>query len=354
MALASHALREALDPRALHLILMPTEACNFRCTYCYESFALARMQPAVVAGVLALLERRACELDSLSISWFGGEPLLALDVIEEISTAALAHARAHPRLAYSANVTTNASTLDRRTFERLLALSVRQFHVALDGPRALHDRRRKRADGGATFDRIWSHLLAARDVPGDFEIVLRVHVDRGNLGSLPELVEQCRAAFGGDARFTLYFKPLSRYGGPNDAQIEVLSDEERALVMPRLEALVRGTQSAAAPLRASDGPHAADDACYAAKANSFVVRADGRLSKCTVALDRPENDVGRLNADGTLALDRSRQRAWLRGLASGDARELFCPMLGLVPLFESTLDERSARQGVSGALAAGA
>ncbi len=187
--------------------------------------------------------------------------------------------------------------------------------------------------------------------------MLRVHVDRGNLESLPELVALCRAAFGGDARYTLYFKPLSRYGGPNDADIDVLTDEESARVLPQLEALLRGCASAlgaGADLHASEGMHAAGDACYAAKANSFIVRADGRLSKCTVALDRPENDVGRLNADGTLALDRPRQRAWLRGLASGDTRELFCPMLGLVPLFGEALREVRAPQGVSGTASTGA
>ena len=44
-----------LASNLLHLILMPTEQCNFRCTYCYEDFAHDRMSPRVVAGIKRLL-----------------------------------------------------------------------------------------------------------------------------------------------------------------------------------------------------------------------------------------------------------------------------------------------------------
>ena len=33
----------AISPRIQELILLPTEKCNFRCTYCYEDFELGKM-----------------------------------------------------------------------------------------------------------------------------------------------------------------------------------------------------------------------------------------------------------------------------------------------------------------------
>ena len=59
------------------------------------------------------------------------------------------------------------------------------------------------------------------------------------------------------------------------------------------------------------------------------MRADGRLNKCTVALDHPANQVGRILEDGTLELDRDRTLAWSRGLDTGDAEELACPLQGI-------------------------
>ena len=45
--------------RVLHLIVLPTEACNFRCTYCFEDFKLKRMEPWVVLGLERWLTSRA-------------------------------------------------------------------------------------------------------------------------------------------------------------------------------------------------------------------------------------------------------------------------------------------------------
>ena len=76
---------DALSPRRLHLILFPTEQCNFRCVYCYEDFVLGRMSESTISGILSLLSHRAADLDGLQISWFGGEPLAAYDIVTRIS-----------------------------------------------------------------------------------------------------------------------------------------------------------------------------------------------------------------------------------------------------------------------------
>src|SRR6266851_4736219 len=78
-------VRDSFDPGQLSLILLPTERCNFRCTYCYEKFKQGGMRNEVVQGVKSLLSRRIPTLHTLNISWFGGEPLLSLPIIEDLS-----------------------------------------------------------------------------------------------------------------------------------------------------------------------------------------------------------------------------------------------------------------------------
>lgn len=323
MAARARDAAEGIVSSRLHLILMPTEACNFRCTYCYESFRLKRMTDEVVAGVQALLRRRAPGLRRLVLAWFGGEPLLASDIMVTVLEEVERLRKAHPLLAFESDATTNASLLTVPLLERLVSLGVDRYQVAFDGPRRVHDRKRVRPGGRPTFDQIWGNLLAARASSAPFRMQVRLHVDRENAGAIPEFLKEFRSSFDGDARYTLFIRGLSRFGGPNDATLPILEGEERRRTIDalRLRASHLGIPLAPMP----SGPVV----CYAAKGDSLLIRADGRVNKCTVALEHPANQVGRLLPDGSLRLRPERLRPWMRGFETGDVGTLSCPMRGL-------------------------
>jgi len=322
MSLPVMELRECVSPDLLHLILLPTEACNFRCVYCYETFRLKRMDPVVVEGVKRLLERRAPTLRKLTLSWFGGEPLLARDIMEDILGHAARLRASHPAVIFASDATTNASLLTREAMDSLTGLGVTDYQVTFDGPRRWHDRKRVRPGGLPTFDRIWANLLACRDSSAPFRIMVRLHVDQENEGAIGEFLDEYRSAFGEDARFVLFIRGLSRLGSLNDPTLPILQGETRVRTIEQWRRI-----AAERGLRQADIPPAT--ICYAAKGNSFVIRADGRVNKCTVALDHPLNQVGRLHPDGTLRLMAERVRPWMRGIDAGDRAVLSCPMHGL-------------------------
>lgn len=313
----------ALSNDSLQLILMPTEACNFRCVYCYEDFSHGRMEPQVITGVKNLIAARAPDLRSLVLSWFGGEPLLARDIIEEILSHARSLVAQHPAVRLSSDITTNAWLLTPAVFTRLLALGVLRYQISFDGPKEWHDRKRVLAGGGGTYDRIWGNLLAMRDAPGDFEITVRVHVDRENQEAIPRFIDEYEKCFGQDARFKLFMRPLSRLGGPNDRRLPILGQDEGVRVIDQLTRCADEKRLE----RSSAEKHAS--ICYASQANSFLIRADGRINKCTVALNHPANQVGRILEDGRLEISSDRMVDWMRGLKSREPMELECPMIGL-------------------------
>ena len=313
----------SLTNEVLHLILMPTEACNFRCSYCYESFEHGRMAPEVAAGVKQLLTRRAPELSRLELSWFGGEPLLAHDVIENVMEHVVALRRQFG-FDLAADMTTNGWFLQRPLFERLLDLGVRRYQVSMDGPQEWHDRTRRRADGRGTFETVWGNLCALKTVNERFDVWVRLHASAENRASLASFVAMCGQEFDGDARFRLLIKPLSALGGPHDADFPFLDEASVDSVVEELK------QCAVANNIKLVDARDLQPICYASRANSFVVRADGRLAKCTVALDAPINQVGRLHEDGSVDLETDSMLAWMRGLWSKDAGELLCPKRGLV------------------------
>jgi uncharacterized protein len=66
--------------------------------------------------------------------------------------------------------------------------------------------------------------------------------------------------------------------------------------------------------------------CYAAKPNSFVIRADGRIGKCTVALYDDANTIGTLAEDGTVLIDNAKLQPWMKGFETMDLDQLGCPL----------------------------
>ena len=314
------ALSQYLAGKVLHLILMPTEKCNFRCVYCYEDFEHGRMSRPVVQGLCRLLAGRVPTLDSLTIQWFGGEPLLELPIIEEVQGHVRQLGQLYPSLRARAGMTTNGYRLSREVLTRLVDLGVRSYQISIDGPQAAHDARRMRGCGAGTFDRVWTNLLAAHASDLDFKIRLRIHVDRENRDEIPTLLDSLAMAIGGDERFEVFLRPVSRLGGPNDDTLPVLVGEETAVV----EELRRLAADLGLTIHVPGGAKP----CYAAAANSFVIRSTGEIAKCTVAFQHPNNRVGRLHPDGTATLDNAKINGWVRGLFSGEAAELRCPMHG--------------------------
>jgi uncharacterized protein len=53
--------------------------------------------------------------------------------------------------------------------------------------------------------------------------------------------------------------------------------------------------------------------CYAARPYNLIVGADGKLMKCTVVLDTmPDNVVGQIHEDGSIAVNEDRFAKWVK------------------------------------------
>lgn len=312
----------SLTSDSLHLILLPTEQCNFRCVYCYEDFQTGRMAPVTVQAVKRLVDRRIGELSALGVSWFGGEPLLARNIVEDIAGHITAAVASRGSVAYTADMTTNGYLLDAAAFARLTSLGIRSYQVSLDGPRTTHDRTRIRANGQGSFARIWENLLAIQRTSTDACVLLRVHLTPANLPTMPELLRNIRDTFLSDERFSVLLRPIEHMGGPNDAHLDVLDQRQRNIAITELRSLL--TEDEASP-SLFDAPHV----CYASRPNSLLIRADGRVGKCTVALNDPANTIGELSPDGSLRIGRARLDPWVRGWQAADWDAVGCPYAGM-------------------------
>ena len=337
---AHRQIAETISNKIQQLIILPTERCNFRCTYCYEDFLIGKMKIEVQESIENYLDRRVPELSHLSLQWFGGEPLLAKQIVLRLSPYANRRCKQHG-VSLTGGITTNAYVLTFDLFEELLSYEQRFFQITLDGWQEGHDAVRKLANGRRTFQQIWDNLCATKRSDEQFSIQIRIHVRRNNRESLEILVDNLAREFGGDERYTLDFEHLRNLGGPGGSTVErpLSINELREIeisLRSRFSAAAAAMSSTAsvpgAPLSESQVGVAANTIpyiCYAAKPNSILIRADGRLGKCTVALNDDRNTIGHISRDGTMKLNNERVRPWVRGLSDLDPNALSCPLGGL-------------------------
>src|SRR5258706_785561 len=225
----------AVSPRFQELILLPTERCNFRCTYCYEDFELGAMSPEVQRSIELFLDERTKGLLKLDFSWFGGEPLLAKNVVLRLSRYAK-ELCARQNVIFEGGLTTNGYLLDKATANDLLECNQNFFQITLDGWEEMHDVVRRRADGRGTFDVIWRNLIGLKSINRQFEVSVRIHVRRDMLDNLKILMRRYAQEFGRDSRFYLNFQHLRNMGGAGGKTIiDGVSKDE----LPILEAELR-------------------------------------------------------------------------------------------------------------------
>jgi uncharacterized protein len=325
LAIESPTVLSALNPRVLHLILFATEQCNFRCTYCYEDFKVGVMRPEVTSGVKALVANRISDLAALQISWFGGEPLLAKHVIYDVGAFLQSECYRYS-VPFTSNMTTNGALLNVETAERLAGIGITDYQISLDGDSAVHNATRKYASGKGSFQVIWKNLTAIRDrktLP--FSITLRIHYSPDTWRELVPLIDKINEAFSDDERFKVYFKSVERLGGANDSQIRTFTAEAKHEVENILRAQL------AKPSMAFRLDERGAYVCYASKANSMAIRANGAINKCTVALNDELNAVGWLRANGSVEINQTRFRRWLTGLETLEPLMLACPYGQLEP-----------------------
>jgi uncharacterized protein len=305
----------ALSNERLHLIVLPTEKCNFRCVYCYEDFAIGRMNASVQEGILNLLRQRIERLKYLEIGWFGGEPLLAKDIIYRINRFALSN---RGDCSFLSTISTNASLLELSTFRELVRHGVQLFQVTIDGAKELHDQTRITRNGQGTFCRIMENLEGIRASEVACTIVVRTHVSENNVSSLSNLILYFAKLWRGDHRFKIHLKPVEALGSANDPHFPFLRNKE-ALRQIRELAIHSGLELA----------KSASSMCYAAAANSFVIRADGRIAKCTVAFNDDRNCIGALTADGDMIIHAEKLRPWIGGVLADRQQDTYCPLHSL-------------------------
>jgi uncharacterized protein len=196
------------------LCFILTYDCNLACSYCYQhSIAKKSDTPTMTAEFVdkffsqyfaQLFPKRP---KKLSITLFGGEPLLSTN--REALERILAYAKKRPSIELL--VATNATTLG--SMADLIGPGrgqIRNVQVTLDGDRELHDKNRVSAVGKPTFD---TTIAAIRQlIKLKARVSLRVHIHHEKLESAATLVAFLeKEGLLDHPQVAVYFSPINTF-----------------------------------------------------------------------------------------------------------------------------------------------
>lgn len=141
-----------------HLSLLVTLSCNLRCIYCYEDKTNARMDEKTAFRAVDWLIKKAEDMRTINIVFFGGEPLLNFPLMKAVVeyTNKAAH-KAGKQAAFF--ITTNGTLLDD---EKILFLQKHQIRamISFDGLKELQDSQRPFASGSGSYDLVVPKIQA--------------------------------------------------------------------------------------------------------------------------------------------------------------------------------------------------
>ncbi len=297
LQIANRVTRYSTD--SLVMTLVVTHNCNFDCVYCYEDRELPSMGVDVQDKLIQFVTEQKDKLSEIGITWFGGEPLAARDVIQRLSVK-LIDLCIESGIDYHADIITNGYLLTRTVAQELRDLGVTSAQITLDGTAEIHDQRRPLVSGRPTFDRILDNIMEVHDL---IPIVIRMNLDSSNLSEANKLIDFL-ADNGLEEKVQLSFAPVHDEGkgcrersetdreqtcegcaGIGGARLLRLAEFGKEYVQLYQHGVNRGF-----PFNYL--PQSKANACTADLANSYVVEPDGKLHKCWQTVTDPEQSIG--------------------------------------------------------------
>jgi uncharacterized protein len=202
------------DTDSLKVTILTTLQCNFACDYCIQgdhgdyNKTAAKMSMEMAERLGTWMESRldAITPQRLTLTFFGGEPLLNMPVLYYISERM--HASCASRgVDMIINIITNGLLMTREMVERLNPLGLNGIKITLDGDRDAHNQSRPLRGGQGTFDKIIANVRAVADLT---RIAVGGNFEMETADSYPALLDFLAAQDFASRLVKVNFKPVIR------------------------------------------------------------------------------------------------------------------------------------------------
>lgn len=256
--------------------LAVTHNCNARCSYCYEhGIGLSSMNEEMINRVTEFITGLG---NNVRINWFGGEPLMNIRAIDEISNR-LNNLNIH----FTSYLITNGSLINDEIIGKMKNVwNVKDVQISIDGQEETYLRVKnyKQKDESIYYNILRNIIKLAK---AGIYVHIRINISHDNISELTKLQKEIEYVFAQYDNIVIYPAFVSGTDDP-------FSEEEMIEIVSEMMRNTRNVIKMTADTKLFSLPRL--HSCAVHDKNSFTIDSDGYIYKCEHHIGVKTNSVG--------------------------------------------------------------
>ncbi len=267
-------LKVAKIPKAIvGYTILPTSGCNARCYYCFEhGVKQLTMTKETADKVVDFISDHCGETRSVLITWFGGEPTLATNRIDQISNG-LQRKGVH----FNSKIITNGYLFDEEMVSKAVSLwNLKRAQICIEGTRETYNRAKAYVSAkDDPYERVMRNigLLLKQGV----NVTLRMNFDVDTYQEFYDILDEAKERFGFNRHLEVFPHPIiGEYVNPQGR----ISHGTEEWFTEKLAELNFAARDRGLSRRGYRLPFMNASYCMAYSDRSVTVTPDGSLVEC--------------------------------------------------------------------------
>lgn len=162
---------------AFKVVILPTYECNYKCWYCTQKHEPVEIDEHKLQKIILFIKRYLTEnsINTLLLSWFGGEPLTQPEIINRMSSELLRFCEAN-NILFQGGITSNGALLSDDVIEMLKNNQISGYQITIDGDRKNHNKTKNDQKNPSSFDLVINNLVRLANSYPSASITLRLNI----------------------------------------------------------------------------------------------------------------------------------------------------------------------------------
>ena len=267
-----------------HYTILPTTACNARCYYCFEQGSkIVTMTEQTADDTVKFIAAHCGDDKRIAITWFGGEPTVAANRIDQICEGLQAEG-----IAYSSMIYTNGYLFDEEMARKARTLwHLNHVQMSVDGTEQIYNSVKAYVNAKENpYQRVMRNIGHMLDEK--ISVAVRMNVDYVNYQNFTDLVQEFAERYGGNSRLSVCAYSLIGEYADHDGNV---NHADESWIAEKVEELNRYAKAKGFIRPSKELPQLRLNACMGDSSASITIGADGCLVKCAEQF-REEDAVG--------------------------------------------------------------